>query len=65
MRQFDAKRVSENGNDDPVQKQQNRSYHADAHDNADNQGDRNSNDCKGILVCHRATMQPFARGCQG
>jgi hypothetical protein len=65
VRQFDAKRVSENGNDDPVQKQQNRSYHADAHYNADNQGERNSNDCKSILVGHRATMPPFARGRQG
>jgi hypothetical protein len=65
VRQFDAKRVSENGNDDPVEKQQNRSYNADAHDNADNQGERNSNDCNGILVCHRATMQPSARGRQG
>jgi hypothetical protein len=65
VRQFDAKRVSENGNDDPVQKQQNRSDNADAHDNADNQGERNTNDCKSILVGHRATMPPFAHGRQG
>ncbi|HEX7617957.1 MAG TPA: hypothetical protein VF480_04470 [Verrucomicrobiae bacterium] len=65
MRQFDAKRVSENGNDDPVEKQQNRSDNADAHDNADNQGERNSNDCKSILVCHRATLPPFALSRQG
>ena len=65
MRQFDAKCVSENGNDDPVEKQQNRSYNADAHDNADDQGERNTNDCKGVPVGHRATMQPFARGRQG
>ena len=50
VRQFDAKCVSENGNDDPVEKQQNRSDNADAHDNADDQGERNTNDCKGILV---------------
>ena len=61
VRQFDAKYVSENGNDDPVEKQQKRSDNADAHDNADNQGERNSNDCKGIPVGHRATMPPFAR----
>ena len=65
VRQFDAKCVSENGNDDPVEKQQNRPYNADAHDNADHQSERNTNDCKGILVGHRATMQPFARGRQG
>jgi hypothetical protein len=65
VRQFDAKCVSENGNDDPVEKQQNRSDNADAHDNADNQSERNCNDRKGILVGHRATMQPFARGRQG
>jgi hypothetical protein len=65
VRQFDAKRVSENGNDDPVEKQQNRSDNADAHDNADHQGERNSNDCKGILVGHRTTMPPFARSRQG
>ena len=65
VRQFDAKHVSENGNDDPVQKQQNRSDNADAHDNADNQGERNTNDCKSILVGHRATMPPFAHGRQG
>jgi len=65
VRQFDAKGVSENGNDDPVEKQQNRSDNADAHDNADDQGERNRNDCKGILVGHRATMPPFARGRQG
>jgi hypothetical protein len=65
VRQFDAKRVSENGNDDPVEKQQNRSDNADAHDHADDQSERNTNDCKGILVGHRATMPPFARGRQG
>jgi ABC-type Zn2+ transport system substrate-binding protein/surface adhesin len=65
VRQLDAKRVSENGNDDRVQKQQDRSDNADAHDNADNQSERNCNDCKGILVGHRATMPPFARGRQG
>jgi hypothetical protein len=65
VRQFDAKRVSENGNDDPVEKQQNRPYNADAYDNADHQGERNTNDCKGILVCHRTTMPPFARSRQG
>ena len=65
VRQFDAKRASENGNDDRVEEQQNRSDNADAHDNADHQGERNTNDCKGILVGHRATMQPFAHGRQG
>lgn len=65
VRQFDTKGVSENGNDDPVEKQQDRSDNADAHDNADDQGERNTNDCKGIPVGHPATMQPFARGRQG
>ena len=65
MRQLDAERASENGDDDAVQKYQNRSDDADGDDNADNQRERYTDNCKGIPVRHRATMQAFARGRQG
>jgi hypothetical protein len=65
MRQLDAKRASENGDDDSVEKHQNRSDDGDGDDKADNQKQYDSNDCKRIPVRHRATMRPFARGRQG
>jgi hypothetical protein len=65
MRQFDAERASENGDDDAVEKQQDRCGNAHGNDDADHQEDANSNDCDGIPVGHRATMQAFARCRQG
>jgi len=64
MRQLDAKRASENGDDDSVEKHQNRTDDGDDDGNADNQKKCDSNDCKRIPVCHRATMQAFAGGRQ-
>jgi hypothetical protein len=63
MRQFYAKSAFENGGDDAVEKRQNRSHNPDRHDDADNQKDANADDRDGIPVCHRGTMQAFARGC--
>ena len=65
MRQLDAERASENGDDDAVQKYQNRSDDADGDDNTDNQRERYTDNCKRIPVRHRATMQAFAPGRQG
>ena len=65
MRQLDAERASENGDDDPVEKHQNRSDDGDGDDNAAKQRERYTDNCKGIPVRHRATMQAFARGRQG
>ena len=65
MRQLYSKRASENGDDDPVEKHQNRCDDCDGDDNADKQRERYTDNCKGIPVRHRATMQAFARGRQG
>jgi hypothetical protein len=65
MRQLDAKRASENGDDDSGEKHQYRSDDGDGDDNADNQKKCDRNDCKRIPVGRRATMQAFARGRQG
>lgn len=65
MRQLDAERASENGDDDAVEKHQNRSDDADGDDNADNQCERYADNRKRIPVRHRATMQAFAQGRQG
>jgi hypothetical protein len=51
--------------DDAVEKHQNRSDDADGDDNADDQRERDTDNCKRIPVRHRATMQAFAQGRQG
>jgi hypothetical protein len=61
MRQFDAKCASENDNDDPVEKHQNRSGNGHGNDGADNQEDSDSGDCKDILVGHPALC---SRSCE-
>lgn len=66
MRQVDAERVFENGgDDDAVEKRQNRSHNPDRHDDADHQEDADSGDGDGVSFGHRATMPPFAQGRQG
>ena len=65
MRQFDAEGASEDESDDAVKKRQNRCCNPDRDDNADHQKNGDADDRDGIPVCHRATMQAFARGRQG
>ena len=62
LRQFNPEHAAENDTQDRIEQQQNRAGHADHHDNAGDQEDRDTDDRNGISVGHSPVCRALTEG---